>query len=246
MILVGLLGGLLRSRLTRFLAIHSIGDDDEAKRAAANFARSLEIRLDFDTRSFDRSLARAGDAIERAAARALTRASFDVRDALLREAEGGFDLTARGRTLLAGRTAWKLTAARPDSLFATIEARPATGAILVKHARGATIFPGADADSLLADAKIAIPVIPRGGSGRVPKRLEPVAVRAPGGRGFVAKGLVLQRVGRRRSRALRVLYTLASRVRIPRRFRFEEVVRDTARTAVPAKVRREIEKLRLR
>jgi hypothetical protein len=245
MILVGLLGGLLRSRLTRFLAIHSIGDDDEAKRAAANFARSLEIRLDFDTRSFERNLARAGDAIERAAARALTRATFDVRDRLRSEAEGVFDLTSRGRTLLTTPSAWKVTGARPGSLFATIEARPATGAILGKHG-GATIFPGADADSLLADAKIAIPVIPRGGSGRVPKRLEPVAVRAPGGRGFVAKGLVLQRVGRRRSRALRVLYTLASRVRIPRRFRFEEVVRDTARTAVPAKVRREIEKLRLR
>lgn len=76
-----------------------------------------------------------------------------------------FTLGGRGRRLLAGPTAYKVTPASPSFLTATIEARPATRAVLFKHVTGATIS-AASGDSLVADRQLAIPLPGlRGGSG---------------------------------------------------------------------------------
>jgi len=203
-----------------------------------------EIRLEIDARSFLRSLDLAKREFDKAAARALTRVGYDVRDRLRTEAEGTFQLTSRGRALLTTPSAWKVTPAQTASLVATIEARPATAGILAKHAKGG-IF-GVDADTLAVQGQRAIPIAGlRGASGRVPKRLDPAQLLARGGKGFVRGNVLLQRIGRRSARAVRVLFTLTPKARIPRRFHFEEIARDTARATLPDKLRSEIAKVRL-
>jgi len=76
-------------------------------------------------------------------------------------------------------------------------------------------------------------------------RLEPKAILAKGGGGFVRGSLVLQRVGRR-GRKIRKVFALALRAVIPKRFDFPKTAIETARAHFQTKARQEIAKLRVR
>ena len=204
-----------------------------------------DVKLELDTRNFLRGLRLAGPKFEQALARALTKSAFEIRDVARREAEGVFTLGGRGRQLLASPTAYKVTPARPNSLTATVEARPATAGILAKHVRGAVV--GAGEDTLAVSGQRAIPLPGlRGASGRVPKRLDPAQLLARGGKGFVRGNVLLQRIGRRSARAVRVLFTLTRTARIRPKFNFPRIALETARRVWPEKARREIERIRLK
>lgn len=202
------------------------------------------INLELDLRDFLRGMKLAERQFDHALARALSRTAFEIRDAERREAESIFDLTPRGAKFLAGPTAYRVKPARPGELVAEVAARPATAGILAKHVQGATLT-AASGDTLKAGGKVAIPVEGlRGASGRIPARLTPVKLLAPGGAGFIRGGALLARVGRKGAKRLRMVLSLTPRAKIPARFDFHRVAAETARRVFPAKVREELAKVR--
>ena len=136
--------------------------------------------------------------------------------------------------------------ARPDRLSVHIFPRPGRNELLAGQAVGETRQPGKQ--GLKFDGKIAIPLgVKRGARGRVPKRLEPTDLLAADttGRFFTneARTVILER---QRGRRIKVLYVLASGARITKRFRFYEVLRETAIRQFPKKAARVLEKINLR
>lgn len=234
----------------------------------------MAIAVQVDSTSLRRALRRLSDTEgPRLLARALNRVAFDVLEAEQAEARRSFpDASSRGQGFLAGRGSFRFNAARPDRLEAQVFPNPATGRrrgrreeILEEHRRGAVVLP--NKRRLSIEGSVAVPLgrvrKARGQTGRVPAEfqmrriLRPVRKTKRGGlrksdqnriRAFVAerggRGAILFRP--RPGSPLEALYALVPQARLEARFDFYRAARDQAVRSFPEKVRRELEKLRLR
>lgn len=183
--------------------------------------------------------------IPRFGAEVLNKVAFEVRDELAEEADRAFDFAGPSTQKFISR-GWRFDKATPAKLEATIFPLRTTGEIIEDHVRGDTIR--ADGERLQFGGKLAVPIAAkRGRRGRVPKRLMPGTVTAPGGKGFVARDgrFILQRYGRG-GRSIRVLYALIDSAQLEPRFDFVGSVTRRARAEIGSKARRVFEKIRSR
>jgi hypothetical protein len=195
----------------------------------------------------ERALRELSREAPRTIADALNRVAFEVLDEEEREVRSSFSFAGPSTERFLARSFF-FDRATGSNLVATVRAKPKGNALLLGHVRGDTVEP--DKRRLTfgegAEEQIAAPVranVKRGARGKVPARLAPEAVTDPEkrGRGFRAGRAILQRIGKGRD-AVRVLYALASRIRLRPRFDHIEAARRTMIREFPAKARRAIQK----
>lgn len=176
----------------------------------------------------------------RAVAEALNKTAFDVIDAEKAHVLDIFQFAGPSTSRFIGGS-FRFNRATQSKHSVEIFPLRASEEILRDHTRGER-YTADDVSKLEQDRELAIPVaVRRTRSGRVGKKLTPQAITGVGGRGFVSKGAILQRVGKQRY-PLRVAYVLSRAARNKPVFRFYEVARTTVAKVFAEKARRAIEK----
>lgn len=188
-----------------------------------------------------RSLERAGPGVM---ADALNRTAFEILDDEERAIRASFKFASgtTARFMARGFAFQKATATRQ---VVRIAAKPKANELLVDHVKGSTIRAGRE--RLSFGGKLAVPVpanVKRSARGRVPGRLRPSTVTAPGGKGFVSPrgDVVLQRTGPRKARRVRVLFALIPSAKLEERFDHVEVAERTVRRVFADRARRAIQR----
>ncbi len=201
------------------------------------------ITLDLDTADFRRRIRTLTDReVPRVLASAMNKVAFEILDAEKSEVASIFEFAGPG-TKKFFQSSFRFNKARTDKLTAEIFPRDRIAPILEEHQAGDSIS-GQDSTRLTFRGMLAIPVgAKRGLRGRVPKRLRPSVVTAPGGKGFVQGRVIRQRKGKKRT-PTRILFALVPKARLDARFNFYRVARDTALREFPKKFKRVLEKIR--
>lgn len=202
--------------------------------------RETRVRDDRVRRAI-RDLERAGPAVF---ADALNRTAFEILDAEERAIRSAFTFAGPTTARFIAR-GFQFDKATRSRLRVVIRAKPRANALLLDHVVGAQID-ATDGERLAFDRRLAVPIranVKRSARGKVPARVNPQKVTAPGGRGFVSRSgdAILQRFGPRGAR-VRVLFALVERAKLRVRFDHVKVAAETVRREFPAKARRAIQK----
>lgn len=220
-----------------------------------------DVRVRFDTKEVKEALQALRKEGPKAVADALNRTAFEILDAEAIEVRGAFPFASPSSARFLSR-GFLFDKATPENLAITVRAkgtratpfdRPAAPAFLAEHAFGDTIDP--DKNRLTFAGKLAVPInVKRSARGKVKASETPGAILERGG--FATARAIFQRTGGRRVRGtqqsgrlkgLRLMYLLLERpVKLAARLDFFGVVDRTARTQLPKKAERVLEKLNLR
>lgn len=195
----------------------------------------MNITVSIDTREFEAAAKRLGPRIGAAMAKALNRTAFELRDAESAETRKSF-------TLRRLRPGFKFDGATAQRLEVVFRPQEQTEHYLAQHVAGGTVSPGEGPERLTVGGEFAVPVgIQLGPRGRVPERRAPAAL-LKAKRGFIAKGVLFERRGRRKARENVALYALVPQIRLDPRFAFYTTAKRTAQVQFPIKARQEFDR----
>lgn len=212
----------------------------------------MTIEIQLDTVSFFRSLGLTAAEMDRAAARAINKTIFEMRDAEAARVGSVFKFAGEATKGFLTRTsgsgqAFRFSLATPERLEASLFPAPKAGKLLAPHERGAQRT-GGEPGQFTIEGQLATPIAPGAQTGRSPGVLRKTSRgflrKRAKGHSFIRGKAVLERIGTGKRSRLRVLFALTKSAKLEPRFDFYRVARDTARRVFPEKMRREMAKIR--